>query len=64
MTKEPIPELTKWNFPSKKTIPDGYYLTEAPTASDDNFALLVERHNDLVRAFNELNARFNLPDNP
>lgn len=47
-------EISKYDLPTTKTIPDGYDMTEAPEASDENMAYLIEQHNLLVKAFNDL----------
>lgn len=49
-----LDELTTWSFPDTKYVPDGYDQREVPALTEANFHLLIERHNDLVRAYNSL----------
>ena len=51
---KPLKELSVWDLPNTKYVPDGWDMTEVPTATDDNFKVLLEQHNELVAAFNEL----------
>lgn len=54
-----LQKLDQWDFPNHKHIPDGYDMTQVPVASDDNFQVLVDAHNNLVDTINTL---FNLKD--
>lgn len=41
-------KLDRWGFYDRKYVPDGYDMTEVPTATDDNFAQPLEYYNELV----------------
>lgn len=49
-----IEELTYWDFPDTKLVPEGYDMTEIPELTIANFHVLIEEHNKLVRIINEM----------
>ena len=51
---EDIEELSAWDFPDTVSVPDGYDVTRIPDATSDNFNMLMEEHNKLVRAVNQM----------
>lgn len=51
---ELISEFNDWDFPDKKWIPEGYDMTQVPTATDENFHLLVHKLNNVIRAVNAI----------
>ena len=46
--------LDYWDFPDTKKEVDGYDLKTVPTASDDNFRVLIEKINELISEVNQL----------
>lgn len=49
-----LDELSSYDFPDKKWVPNGYDETQVPTATDRNFQILIDAHNQLVYAVNDL----------
>jgi len=47
-------EITSWDFPDTISVPDGYDLKSVPDMTRRNFELLIEKHNELVAAFDAL----------
>lgn len=47
-------QLTDWDFPDTKWIPNGYDMTQAPDFTADNFTKLLDKHNELVELVNLL----------
>lgn len=47
-----LKELSDWDFPDTKYVPDGYDMTSVAIASDANFQKLLEEHNKLVEVVN------------
>jgi len=47
-------ELTAWDFSDTEMIPDGYDMTTIPKLTQDNFQLLIDKHNNLVEIINLL----------
>lgn len=47
-------ELSYWDFPDTKHVPDGYYLKSVPESTTDNFNRLLEKYNGLVELVNVL----------
>ena len=45
-----INELDSDDFPDTEMVPDGYDMKFVPKATDANFQLLVDKHNELVQA--------------
>lgn len=50
-------ELTRWDFPDTKDVPDGYDITSIPQSTDDNFNKLLSEYNKLVVVVNLLSER-------
>ena len=48
-----IKNLTYWDFPDTKLVPDGYDMMSVPELSPNNFLVLIEKVNELVDAYNE-----------
>lgn len=49
-----LEELTKWKFKDTIEVPDGYDMTTIPDLTRDNFQILVDEHNKVVKTLNEL----------
>jgi len=49
-----IEELTVYDFKDRVQIPEGYEYISVPDITRDNFQVLIDSHNELVNAFNEL----------
>lgn len=47
-------KLTSWDFQDTISVPDGYDLKSIPDLTRENFGILVDKHNELVEAFNAL----------
>jgi hypothetical protein len=45
-----LSELDSDDFRDTELIPEGYDLTTVPKCTDANFRILVEKHNELVKA--------------
>jgi hypothetical protein len=52
MTK--IDEISVWDLPDIKEIPDGYDRKSVPDISARNIAILMEKINEVIRAVNQI----------
>lgn len=50
-------ELSEWDFPDTKYVPDGYHMTSIPQSTDDNFNKLLSEYNKLVVVVNLLSEK-------
>jgi hypothetical protein len=46
-------EISKWDLQTTHNK-QKYHMTNVPVSSDDNFNILLNKHNELVRNFNSL----------
>ena len=51
---ERLKVLSKFDFPNTVQRPNGYEMETVVVCSDDNFRFLIEEHNKLVTAVNDL----------
>jgi len=54
-------ELTDYDFIDTIQVPDGYDLKSIPDITRDNFQILIDEHNKLVRIVQALFDVSNLP---
>jgi hypothetical protein len=41
-------EITEYDMPTTVSVPDGYYITQVPDASNENIQFLMDKHNELL----------------
>jgi hypothetical protein len=49
-----INEITVWDLPNTKLVPDGYDVTTVPDVSAANIKFLMDKVNELIQVINKL----------
>jgi len=49
-----ISELTWWDYPDTKQIPDGYESKSVPEATPENMVVMMDKINELTKTINQL----------
>ena len=50
-----IEPINQFSWPNTVSVPDGWYMTEVPSVTQENLEYLAERFNELAEAINKLN---------
>ena len=50
-----LEEITVWDLPDTKMVPDGYDMKTVPDVSAQNIAVLMDKINEVVREINRIN---------